>query len=507
MEEAAEVQRAAAERHDAPTSSARAECSTGCPSPPSGQYTYYPGTSEVPEQLAASTHGVSFKILAEVEFAAESQGVIVAQGSRFGGYSLFVKGGTLDLRLQLPRHPARAAHLAPRHRGRHAHRRRGVHQGAHGRTLRDRSARRSCTSTTGRRRAGDPHHRPALLRALRRGPVRWLRRRRRRQQRVQAEVRVLRRQDRQGDLRRRRRRATSTSSGRWPRRSRATRARGTRHTGPGGEVHSLPGYRVSRTQRRRSMSGIGTRDPLPSWNDTPTRRSIIDFVAAREPRVGRFPPEERIAVFDNDGTLWCEKPMPVELGFILQRLARMAEHDPALRERQPWKAAYTKDYAWLGGAMTKHYQGDDSDVKVLIGGLLRAFAGIRSRTTRLTPATSSYRAAPDASAAPSASAPTGRWSSCCATWRRITSRTTSPPAATGTSCARSPSRLYGIPPERVIGSSNALATRRMIGAAWSYTAKRRTCSTMARRSRCASGAASGGDQSWPPATRMATSRC
>jgi arylsulfatase A-like enzyme len=65
------------------------------PVPPSGQYTYYPGTTEVPEHSAANTHAVSFKILAEVEFTEASQGVIVAQGSRFGGYSLFVKDGTL----------------------------------------------------------------------------------------------------------------------------------------------------------------------------------------------------------------------------------------------------------------------------------------------------------------------------------------------------------------------------------------------------------------------------
>ena len=87
------------------------------------------------------------------------------------------------------------------------------------------------------------------------------------------------------------------------------------------------------------------------------------------------PPEERVAVFDNDGTLWCEKPMPVELGFILERLAEMAEEDASLRERQPWKAAYEKDYAWLGGVIDKHYAGDDSDVKVLMGGMLAAFAG------------------------------------------------------------------------------------------------------------------------------------
>jgi arylsulfatase len=65
------------------------------PVPPSGQYTYYPGTTAVPEHSAANTHAVSFKILAEVDFANDSQGVIVAQGSRFGGYSLFVKDGTL----------------------------------------------------------------------------------------------------------------------------------------------------------------------------------------------------------------------------------------------------------------------------------------------------------------------------------------------------------------------------------------------------------------------------
>src|SRR5262245_9780064 len=63
--------------------------------PPGGRYTYYPNTTEVPEQATASTHGRSFKIFAEVEFTGNAQGVIVAQGSRFGGYSLFVKGGTL----------------------------------------------------------------------------------------------------------------------------------------------------------------------------------------------------------------------------------------------------------------------------------------------------------------------------------------------------------------------------------------------------------------------------
>ena len=63
-----------------------------------------------------------------------------------------------------------------------------------------------------------------------------------------------------------------------------------------------------------------------------------------------MPVEERVAVFDNDGTLWCEKPMPIQLDFILRRLVEMAEADAELRERQPWKAAYERDYAWFGAA-------------------------------------------------------------------------------------------------------------------------------------------------------------
>jgi arylsulfatase len=63
--------------------------------PVSGRYLYYPGTTEIPEASAARTLGNSFKILAEVEFTGDSQGVILSQGSRFGGYVMFVKGGKL----------------------------------------------------------------------------------------------------------------------------------------------------------------------------------------------------------------------------------------------------------------------------------------------------------------------------------------------------------------------------------------------------------------------------
>jgi phosphoserine phosphatase len=116
---------------------------------------------------------------------------------------------------------------------------------------------------------------------------------------------------------------------------------------------------------------------LPSWNDRTTKNAIVDFVdrVTNEDSAHYVVPADRVAVFDNDGTLWCEKPMPIELGFILQQLAAMAEKDESLRERQPWKAAHEKDYAWLGGVITKHYAGDDSEVKVLMAGILQAFAG------------------------------------------------------------------------------------------------------------------------------------
>ncbi len=117
---------------------------------------------------------------------------------------------------------------------------------------------------------------------------------------------------------------------------------------------------------------------LASWRDTPTRQVIVDFVerVTQEGEIDYVPPSERVAVFDNDGTLWCEKPMPIELGFILVRLAEMAEADESLREKQPWKTAREKDYAWLGEAITKHYHGDDTDANLLLAGMTQAFAGI-----------------------------------------------------------------------------------------------------------------------------------
>ncbi len=117
---------------------------------------------------------------------------------------------------------------------------------------------------------------------------------------------------------------------------------------------------------------------LESWNDTPTRAAIVAFVdrVTTEGSPDFVPVEERIATFDNDGTLWSEKPMPVELMFVLQRWVAMAEADPSLREQQPWKAAVERDFAWLGGVVDRHYAGDDTDMRKLVGSVFGAYAGI-----------------------------------------------------------------------------------------------------------------------------------
>ena len=87
-------------------------------------------------------------------------------------------------------------------------------------------------------------------------------------------------------------------------------------------------------------------------------------------------PAARVAVFDNDGTLWTEKPLVIQLDFTIRRLGELAAADPELQQQQPYKAAYEKDLHWMGAAMVKHYQGDDSDLKLLMAAVPKAFESV-----------------------------------------------------------------------------------------------------------------------------------
>jgi hypothetical protein len=90
----------------------------------------------------------------------------------------------------------------------------------------------------------------------------------------------------------------------------------------------------------RAQTGAPTA-PLPSWNDGAAKQAILNFVAAvtREGSADFVPPAERIATFDNDGTLWCEHPMYVQLAFVLDRVKTLAPAHPEWKDKQPFKAA------------------------------------------------------------------------------------------------------------------------------------------------------------------------
>jgi phosphoglycolate phosphatase-like HAD superfamily hydrolase len=93
------------------------------------------------------------------------------------------------------------------------------------------------------------------------------------------------------------------------------------------------------------VATVAAAQPLTSWNDGPAKRAIVRFVTdATTPGTPSFvPPAERIAVFDNDGTLWPEQPMYVQLAFALDRVRALAPQHPDWKGRQPFKAALEGD--------------------------------------------------------------------------------------------------------------------------------------------------------------------
>lgn len=96
-------------------------------------------------------------------------------------------------------------------------------------------------------------------------------------------------------------------------------------------------------------------DPLPSWNDSPAKTAIVDFVAAvTTPGSPDFvPPRERIATFDNDGTLWSEQPMYVQLAFAIDRVKAMAPDHPEWKDAEPFKSVLENDIEGLAASGQK----------------------------------------------------------------------------------------------------------------------------------------------------------
>jgi phosphoserine phosphatase len=94
-----------------------------------------------------------------------------------------------------------------------------------------------------------------------------------------------------------------------------------------------------------AWSPVLAQEPLPSWNDTPAKTRIMDFVKATvtEGGEGYVAPVDRIAVFDNDGTLWSEQPYYVQLGFVLDRVKTLAPQHPEWKTREPFKSVLGGD--------------------------------------------------------------------------------------------------------------------------------------------------------------------
>jgi phosphoglycolate phosphatase-like HAD superfamily hydrolase len=90
---------------------------------------------------------------------------------------------------------------------------------------------------------------------------------------------------------------------------------------------------------------------LSSWNDTPTKQAILDFVAAAadESSPEYIPPADRIAAFDNDGTLWVEQPVPAQAPMLIGKLVEQVKVDPSLAAEDPYKSLVAKDPAFLKG--------------------------------------------------------------------------------------------------------------------------------------------------------------
>jgi len=114
-------------------------------------------------------------------------------------------------------------------------------------------------------------------------------------------------------------------------------------------------------------------DPLPSWSDTAPKNNIMAFIKkVTAPGTPDFvAPEDRIATFDNDGTLWVEQPV-IEGLFAMHRLRNTAEKNPALKSQQPFKAFLEDDKKYLGSL----------DTDALVKALLQLFVVAETNTSR-----------------------------------------------------------------------------------------------------------------------------
>ena len=102
-------------------------------------------------------------------------------------------------------------------------------------------------------------------------------------------------------------------------------------------------------------SSANAQDALPSWNEGPAKKAIVEFVAAVTKKGGKdyVAPADRIATFDNDGTLWVEYPMYTQVLFAFDRVKTLAPQHPEWKTKQPFKALLEGDMKTVGASGMK----------------------------------------------------------------------------------------------------------------------------------------------------------
>jgi len=120
------------------------------------------------------------------------------------------------------------------------------------------------------------------------------------------------------------------------------------------------------------MALISNEDTLKSWNDGPVKQSILDFLkSSTQEGPDYVKPADRIATFDNDGTLWVEQPVPVQLNFLFRVFANTAQNDPSLASTQPYKAILERDMTFFQKAVEQ----DPEAIMALEGAFAREWSG------------------------------------------------------------------------------------------------------------------------------------
>ena len=166
-------------------------------------------------------------------------------------------------------------------------------------------------------------------------------------------------------------------------------------------------------------------DPLPSWNDGPNKQAILDFVAAVTTEGGdQFVPEaDRVATFDNDGTLWTEQPLYAQAFFALDQIKTLAPQHPEWQTEQPFAAILAGDQEAM-----KQF-GEEEIGKIMAA----AHAGMTTDEFDAQAGPGSHSAKqPALPATSSPSGSTSRSSSCWTTCAPTASAPTSSPAAAST---------------------------------------------------------------------------